>query len=268
MCDGVSNNNRQLLAFPEPDLSLAVSLLHDTRGDAASNRYFTLLTAESIELKDASEASPVAHRLRQNKPQFPLLSLCVPCEHYATPQLISALSASTTLTSFTGDRYTSSAIISALSLQLKSVPTLRAVNHTWFADDVALELLRSRTNWSRIYLPTKPETAAKASAFAALYRSDFKLRLEAPIKAADLNRWLANPHLTHLHLGEVGVPVACYETLYSCQNLTFLVWVRFILVSPLFIACNYALARTWAAMEGCHHWAPTAFPCAWCTSLC
>jgi hypothetical protein len=90
----------------------------------------------------------------------------------------SALSASTTLTSVTGLPLV--IFVRPLALSLKSLSTLRAVDYTWFADDVVLELLRSRTNWSRLYLPTKPETAAKASAFAALNRTDFELRLSTP----------------------------------------------------------------------------------------
>jgi hypothetical protein len=217
-----SNASSQVFAAAEPNLSLAVSLLQSVRDSAPANWLLHLLTAPSIELTSETEARIAEHRLQQSRAQYPLLSIRLARESGASPTLISALAASKTLTSLSADHLPPSAT-SALALQLKSSPTLRAVNHTWFADDVVLELLQSRTNWSCIHLPTKPEIASEASAFAALNRTDFELHLDASIKAADLNRWLSNPHLTSLHLGTGHVPAACYDALFSCQNLTSLV---------------------------------------------
>ncbi len=212
-----------LLAAAEPDLSLAVKLLQGARQHDDANRVFNVLTAESIEIQ--TEGHIAAHRLRQNKPQYPLLSIRLARESGASPTLISALAASKTLTSLSADHLPASATTS-MALQLKSLPTLRAVDLAWFADDAVFELLQSRTNWSRIHLPTKPEIASKASTYSALNRTDFELRVES-INAADLSRWLSNPHVTGLHLGTGHVPAACFDALYSCQNLTSL--VRFVL---------------------------------------
>ncbi len=232
MCTG-SNAHSQLLAAAEPDLSTALALLQSARENNDINRYVTLFTAESIELRSTGEALIAAHRLRQNKPKYPLLSIRVNRALYGTQELLSALTASTTLTSFTGDRSLSNFAISTLALPLKSVPTLRAVDHTWFADDAVVKLLQSRTNWTCIHLPTEARTASKVSAFAALNRTDFELHLKAPIEAADFSRWLANPHLTHLHVSKGQIPAACYDALYNCRYLTTLVWTFEMLSHPL-----------------------------------
>ncbi len=154
------NASSRLFAVAEPDLSLAVSLLQEARQSGEANRAFKVLILESIKLTSDTEALIAAHRLRQNKPQYPLLSLSVTRECGVVRKLISAVAASTTLTSLSADHLPPSAT-SNLARHLKSLPTLRAVNHTWFADDVVLEVLQSRTNWSRIHLPTKPKPPRK-----------------------------------------------------------------------------------------------------------
>jgi hypothetical protein len=261
----------ELLATAEPDLSIAAGLLQGARQNDDANRDLNVLTAPSIEIKNETEALIAAHRLRQNKPQYPLLSIRLARESGALPKLISALAASKTLTSLSADHLPPSPATSALALQLQSIPTLRAADLTWFADDVVLELLQSRKNWSRIHLPTQRETASKVSAFASLNRTDFQLHLKAPIEAADLNRWLADPHLTHLNLGTGHVPAACFDALYSCQNLTSLVrfvWFFFFISHSHFSrSCGCALVRSWM-IERCQNCVQRAFHFLSCTSLC
>jgi hypothetical protein len=209
----------------EPDLSLAISLLQGVRETAEANAAYTALTSDSVDVTSPLVARIVLHRLRQNKSQFPLHSLTLDREQFTTTELVSALAATTTLTSLTLFLYaTADKLSSSLALQLKSMPTLRAVNHFGFPSDAVLELLQSRTNWRLIRLPPHDtEATAKASAFAALNRSDFELLMEADLKAPDLNRWLGNPHLTNLYMETTGVPAACFEALQNCRKLTFLV---------------------------------------------
>jgi hypothetical protein len=91
-----------------------------------------------------------------------------------------------------------------------------------FPLDLMLQVLHSRTNWSRIHLPFALEDATKASAFAPLNRTDFELCVQEPIEAAALNQWLANPHLTALSHSGV-VPETCFTALQGCSRLTRLV---------------------------------------------
>jgi hypothetical protein len=214
----------QLLLAAEPDLSLAVSLLQAVRDYASANELLKELTSETLEVGDRYEIP--LHRLRQSKPQFPLLSLALYWARSESAALISALTSSSTLTAIPN---LPSSLISTVEPHLKSMPNLRDINHSALSDVVSVELLQSRANWRVIHLPTEPETAAKASAFAGLNRSDFELRVHAHIKPSDLNRWLANPHLTHLDLftGK-EVSASCFDALRSCQNLITLVTCYFL----------------------------------------
>jgi hypothetical protein len=91
----------QLLATAEPDLSLLISMLHGVRADEEANTAFIALTAESVAVKSQTETLIVAHRLRQNKPQYPLYGVDLIGSFSATSDLLMALTASTTLISLT-----------------------------------------------------------------------------------------------------------------------------------------------------------------------
>ncbi len=217
--------HRQLLASAEPDLSAAVTLLRPIRGDHRVSSLWRQLTSEATALFDVDMAL-VVHRLRHPNPQFSLSSLQVSAEMCEAPALLSALAVTTNLGFLFWLEQLKSDVGARLAVQLRAVPSLHSVDLTSLPVDEALKLLQSRTNWRLIELPCNAKDIAQINTFAALNRSDFRLRVPALHKAEELNPWLLNPHLTSLRLcigDELAAVAGCFDGLRHCKNLTELV---------------------------------------------
>jgi hypothetical protein len=216
--------HRDMLDADEPNLPLAVALLQGVKHNSAADRLLRILTDESVVVYDEFTLSTAVLRARHNSAQYPLLRLEIDKEFCTSPELLSVLGLTTTLTALTFEAFLASEIVSAAAPLLKAIPSLREVELDRFAGDLALEVLRTRTNWSCIHLPREASDLAKTSAFAALNQTDFALRLHvAQITPEHLNQWLANPHLTALESLDGIPPAQCLAALQSCRSLTHLV---------------------------------------------
>ncbi len=144
------------------------------------------------------------------------------------PDLLSALAATTSLESFRIKRQKEADKLSSedaarLASHLKAVESLRDVDLSQFPVDAAVELLQSRTNWTRIRMPTDSTALSRATEFAPHNRCDFAFEFEDLPSTQQLRPWLLNPHLTALLAFSDYVTDGVFSELESCKNLTFLV---------------------------------------------
>jgi hypothetical protein len=207
-----------MLASAQPDLLAAISLLGRVREYEIANDMWKALTAQSIRVDTSTGACIARHRLYQNLAQYPLLHIAVTATH-VTPDLLSALAATTTLLSVSDIRPTDTS--DGLALQLKSVPSVRAFHLGQVSADVSSELLLTRKHWSHILLV--PEHTAEARAHAALNQTDFELCIRECEAPETLTPFLINPHLTALDLEIGSFTTGCFDGLLQCQSLTRLV---------------------------------------------
>jgi hypothetical protein len=208
-----------MLRAAEPDLSLATTLLHAVRDDPAAARLWKRLTSDSLTMDERIDSSLVVQRLTQINSAYPLRRLEV---HLALPELLPALGAATTLEAV----YISSLptdFKARIFEQLKAVPSLREINLNDVPIDAALELLRSRTNWKRIRLPNQKQDFKKAAALATHNKAAFILESVHYEELEGLALWLANPHLTALHIPNGAVPHSILAELSGRPNLINLV---------------------------------------------
>jgi hypothetical protein len=230
---------REMLRSEEPNLALATSMLRAARENGSAFYLWRQLTEDSIYVL-RHEAFPVAlSRLKQINPQYPLRTVMFADNTSATPQLLSAISNSTSVEML--DFYTR--CTKPLTVQVNSVSSLRKADLRHFPADEGLELLQSRSNWTRIHLSSATAGTA-ARAFAARNRSDFSLCGEFE-EAQYLSPWLANPHLTALSVENDEVTSKLLDGLQHCHNLTSL-------VSPSF-ASSTALRRCVWIEHRCLH---------------
>jgi hypothetical protein len=218
--------HRQLLASAEPDLSAAVTLLRPIRGDHRVSSLWRQLTCEHAAAFDEEDLTLVVHRLRHPNPRFSLSSLQVSAEMCEAPALLSALAVTTNLGFLFWGAKLESDVGTRLAVQLRAVPSLHSVDLNGLPAGEGLKLLQSRTNWRMIEQLCDAKDIAQINTFAALNRSDFRLRVPALHKAEELNPWLLNPHLTSLHVcidDETGAVAGCFDGLRHCKNLTELV---------------------------------------------
>ncbi len=186
------------------------------------NILWKALTAESIAIIDAVHACIAAHRLRQNKPQYPLRHITSLDGAHVTPALLSALAATTTLESIcvVADEKEASVVAE----QLKSIPRVHAVSLRNAPAHVRLELLLTRTDWSCIDLAA--QHASNASEQIARNRTDFELSVSGSKECEDLCKCLTSPHLTALKVGDVdALAPSFWSSLSQCQILIRLVFV-------------------------------------------
>jgi hypothetical protein len=214
---------RDMFQTDEPDLSLAISLVNHVRDYAPANSLWHALTGPSLRVVDGKDMRMAALRLRQTSSSHPLQHINV----YSSvsellPLFLSAVAGSISLASLTSELPLDYAAV--LALQLKSVRSLRSFDFKPFPAEAGLELLRSRTNWSFIRLPTTRELLARASECVAQNQSDFELIISFPIDAAHLKQCLSNPHLTSLFTCGSYTPEPSLEALTQCRNLTRLVF--------------------------------------------
>jgi hypothetical protein len=173
-------------------------------------------------------------------PSHPLRELYIDLPN-PTPQLVTAVGASTTLESVSlGDRVPMNVKQQFASI-LKSVRTLRQIRLRHFPIDAGVELLKSRTNWRCIGLPLTAEDRAKASACAPLNCAAFEL-FSDPKTPEALNAWLFNPNLTRLETLCEDLPITAFEALRHCSNLRRLVTANLPFLS-LFCTSRCALDR-------------------------
>jgi hypothetical protein len=200
-------------------------MLRLVRHEKAASSYLRELTAPSIVVSEAEHLQIAVARLRCGPP-FALQTVIVAPELCLDPRLLSALAATTSLESFCIERQIpdklSSADAARLASHLKAVKSLRDVDLRRFPSKEGLELLQSRTNWTRIQMPTDSSALARASEFAPHNRCDFALEFEDLQSSEHLRPWLLNPHLTSLVASSKDLINGLNE-LQSCKNLTYLV---------------------------------------------
>jgi hypothetical protein len=220
---------RQLLDSAEPDLGLATSMLRTVRTDALCYGLLRKMTDESVTVDSDRELTVALTRLKQSNSAYPLRRLRVWPAHAASPQLLTALSPTTSLECLHLPEDVPSYAAKLLALRLKTVPSLRAVDLRPLPSEVGLELLQSRTNWTHITLPCDAEATADATAFAALNRCSFHLSCHELAAAEHLRPWLLNPHLTSLS-ATCSDAASAFSPIQHCKNLTFLVRFFYTLV--------------------------------------
>jgi hypothetical protein len=142
-----------MLDVDEPNLPLAVALLQGLKQNSDADRLLRILTDESVVVYDEYILYISVLRARQNSAQYPLLRLEIDEEFCTSPELLSILSLTTTLTSLTLQAYMPSEVVNAAAPLLQAIPSLREVELDRFAGELALRVLRTRTNWSCIHLP-------------------------------------------------------------------------------------------------------------------
>jgi hypothetical protein len=207
--EGAESNHPQIIA-----------LLRGVRDHFIGDSLFRAFTAESVAIIDEATSLIVVQRLKQIAPQYPLLHISIYERPKELPAFLSALSASTTLTSFKCEDDVPSTILPHFMKRLKSVPTLRSVDIESKQPLRCQELLQTRTNWTFIRLFA---LSPKLTACVTANRTDFELHLNCVINSEQLNRCLANQHLTALYCEFHSLPAKCVEALGRCQNLTRLV---------------------------------------------
>jgi hypothetical protein len=222
--------DRWKLKSEEPDLSLASSLLSEVRENAEANRMWKTLTADSIYVNDAMEAHIAMLRLRQNGSRYPLLHLTLLPDALFRPSFATAFAASTTLLSVT-------AAPLDLARRLKSMPSVQSISQCSLSASEQVQLLLTRTDWSRIELPQP--TPSAVAAHVALNRHAFQLRVGKLIASEDLRDCLSNPHLTSF-ISARRIPKNCFEVLLPCQNLTHIVCTATSLVLPI-LPCSVSV---------------------------
>jgi hypothetical protein len=85
------------------------------------------------------------------------------------------------------------------------------VNLTSLPIDLGLALLRSRTNWTSIELPSIDDS--ETASLASLNQTDFALCVNEC--NSSMSGWLRNPHLTALRFDVGPLPSDCWR---HCPN--------------------------------------------------
>ncbi len=202
-----------MLRAAEPDLSLVTTLLQAVRADYAADRLWQRLTNSVI---DDTDTALALHRLRQINAAHPLRQINL---HLASPQLLPALGAATTLESVWIASELPDDFKSQIAVQLKAVPSLREISLNEFPIDVGLELLQSRNDWEQICLPEQKADRMKASALAAHNKTAFKIEAVSSEACEGIALWLTNPHLTALWMAG-AIPVNVW---YELEKLRYCV---------------------------------------------
>jgi hypothetical protein len=264
----------QIREQPEPNLALLLSALRLIRHEEAAYTLLLELTAPSLAVATPEHLQMAAARLKGGPP-FALRKLAVVPKLCLDPRLLSALAATTSLESFhikpESEFYDEEELklsrkdAARLAPHLKAVKSLRDVDLRRFPADECLELLKSRTNWTRIQMPTDSTALARATEFAPHNRCDFALEFEDLESSEHLRPWLLNPHLTSLRAVDNHDIAGVFDELQSCKNLTCLVCtspIRVWRIALLFNSHVFRMCGTGCLVPAVHNICPAL----WSTS--